>query len=138
MMKRVAVLTNLFRRKLGVHPVLSPRQILFGKTFETPLCKIRELVMVYNVKANNRTLYPRAFYAIYSGPNDDGTGHSVFKFSTKQQLIPPKLKPVPMPEDIIGAVNEMSIITNKIHLNHFNCDHHTSQQDHFGTTQDNS
>ena len=83
-----------------MHPVMSPRQILFGKKFKTPLCKIGELVMTYDVKASNKTLYPRAFYALYIGPNVGGTGHSVFKLSTKQLLTSPKYKPVPMPEDV--------------------------------------
>ena len=45
LMRRAVVLINSFRRKSGVHPVMSPRQILFGKKFKTPLCKIGELVM---------------------------------------------------------------------------------------------
>ena len=40
MVKRVVVLINSFRRESGVHPVMSSRQILFGKKFKTPLCKI--------------------------------------------------------------------------------------------------
>ena len=43
-----------------------------------------------------------------------------------------------MPEDIIQTVNEMGKITNKIQLNHFDCDHYTAQQIYFGTTQDDS
>ena len=35
MLKRVVVLINSFRRKSGVHPVMSSRQILFGKKFKT-------------------------------------------------------------------------------------------------------
>ena len=61
MVKRVTVLINLFRRKSGIHLVMSPRQILFGKKFKTPLCKIGELVMAYNVTASNSTTHPRAF-----------------------------------------------------------------------------
>ena len=74
MLKRVVVLINLFRRKSGVHPVMSPRQILFGKKFKLPLCKIGELVMAYDVKSTNKTSEPRAFYALYIGPKDSGTG----------------------------------------------------------------
>ena len=43
-----------------------------------------------------------------------------------------------MPEDIIQTVNEMGKITNKIQLNHFDCDQHTVQQNHFGNTQDDN
>ena len=79
MVKRVVVLINLFRRKSGVHPVMSPRQILFRKKFKLPLCKIGKLVMAYNMKSTNKTLEPRAIYALYIGPNDSGTSHQVFK-----------------------------------------------------------
>ena len=75
MLKRVVVLINLFRRKSGAHPVMSPRQTLFGKKFETPLCKIGKLVMVYDVTANKKTKIPRAFYALYIRPNNSGSGH---------------------------------------------------------------
>ena len=61
MLNCVTVLINSFNRKSGVHPEMSPGQILFGKKFKTPLCKIGELVMVYNVTANNKTARPRAF-----------------------------------------------------------------------------
>ena len=43
-----------------------------------------------------------------------------------------------MSEDIIQAVNKMGTITNKIQLNHFDCDQHTVQHNHFGTTQDDN
>ena len=72
-----------------------------GSTFKTPLCKIGELVMAYNVKDSNKTLHPRTFYALYIGPNDSGIGHSVFKLSIKQLLTTPKYKPIPIPEDVI-------------------------------------
>ena len=75
MTKRVTILINLFRRKSGVHPVMSPRQILFRKKFKTPLCKMGELVLAYNVKSNNKTSKPRAFHVLYIGPNNADTGH---------------------------------------------------------------
>ena len=65
MLKRVVVLINSLRRKSGVHPVISPRQILFGKKFKTLLCKISKLVVAYDITANNKTMIPRAFYALY-------------------------------------------------------------------------
>ena len=93
MVKRVTVRINLFRSKSGVHPVISTRQMLLGKKFKTPLCKIGKLVMAYDVTANNKTKHPRAFYALYIGPNDSGTGHIVFKLLTKRLVITPKRKP---------------------------------------------
>ena len=65
--------------------------------------------MAYDVKSTNKTLEPRALYALYIGPNDSGTGHQVFKLSTKKVLTTPKCKPVPMPDDVIKVVNDMGI-----------------------------
>ena len=86
---------------------MSPRQILFGKKFKTPLCKIGELVMAYNVTADNKTTTPRAFYTLYIGPNNSGTGHQVFKLLTKRKVTTPKCKPIPMPDNVIEVVNDL-------------------------------
>ena len=69
MLKHVTVLINLFRKKSGVHPVMSPRQILFGKKFKTPSCKIGKLVMAYNVTSSNKTTDVKVFSVLYIGPS---------------------------------------------------------------------
>ena len=38
MVRWLVVLINSFHRKSGVHPVMSPCQILFGRKFKTPMC----------------------------------------------------------------------------------------------------
>ena len=88
---------------------MSPRQILFGKKFKTPLYKIGELVMAYDITTNNKTTIPRAPYALYIRPNDSGTGHQVFKLSSKWLVTSPKYKPVPMPDEEIKVVNDLGI-----------------------------
>ena len=98
---------------------MSPRQIIFRKKFKTLLCKKRELVLTYDVQANNRTSQPTAFYALYIEPNDGGTGHSVFKLSTKQIIITLRCKPVPMPDNVIEVMNKMGIdeeMPDRIHF----------------------
>ena len=65
--------------------------------------------MVYDVATNNMTAHPRAFFALYIGPNNSGTSHTVFKLSTKRLVTTPKLKPKPMAEDIIIIVNNIGI-----------------------------
>ena len=47
----------------------------------------------------------------------------------------PKYKPVPMPEDLIKAINKMEKFINKIQIDHFDSDHYTTQEDHFNNTQ---
>ena len=84
---------------------MSPREILFGKKFKTPLCKIGYLVMAYNVTANNKTTM--VFFALYIGPNDSKTGHQVFKLLLRQSITTPKYKPVHMPDYVIQVVNDM-------------------------------
>ena len=107
MVKRVTVLINSFRRKSTVHPVMSPRQILFGKKFKTSLCKIGELVMAYEVTSSNKTTDPRAFFALYIRPNDSGTGHIVFKLAMKRLVTTQKCKPKPTAEDVVKVINEI-------------------------------
>ena len=107
MMKRAIVLINSFRRKSGVHSVVSPRQIIFRTKIKTLLCKMGELVLVYDILLNNKTSKSRSFYVLYIGPNDGGTGHSVFKLSMKKMIITPSYKPILMPDDVIEVVNQM-------------------------------
>ena len=105
--KRVVVLINSFARKSGVHSVMSPRQIMFGRKFIPPLCKIGELVLSYDTYGSNDTGQERAFYGLYIGPNENGTGHRVFKLQTKHMVTTPKCKMKPMPEDVIDIVNKL-------------------------------
>ena len=44
---------------------------------------MEELVLAYDVQANSRTSRQSVFYALYIGQNSGGTGHSIFKLSTK-------------------------------------------------------
>ena len=108
MVKRVTVLINLFRRKSEVHPVMTPRQLLFRKIFKTPLYIFFELVMAYKVTASNKPTHPpRAFLAMYIKPNDNGTGHIVFKLLMKRLVTTPKCKSKLVAKVIVEVVNEM-------------------------------
>ena len=93
--------------------------------------------MAYDNNARSNNLYPRIFYALYIGPNDNGTGHLIFKLSMKQILTTPKYKSIPISEDLIKAINKMDTFTNKIQIDHFDNDHYTAQDDYFGHTKDN-
>ena len=63
--------------------------------------------MAYDTTSDNKTTTPRAFYALYIGPNDGGTGHQVFKLSNKRMITTPKCRPVPIPDDVIEIVNNL-------------------------------
>ena len=66
-----------------------------------------KLVSMYDARANNKTSQPREFYTLYIEPNSGGTGHSVCKLSTKQIIITPRCKPVPMSDNVIKVVNKI-------------------------------
>ena len=70
--------------------------------------------MAYDNNVRSNKLYPRILYALYIGPNNNGTGHLIFKLSTKQILTTMKYKPVPIPEDLIKTINEPDSFTTKI------------------------
>ena len=63
--------------------------------------------MAYNVTASNNTTNPRAFFALYIGPNDSPSGHIVLKLLTKRLVTTTKCKPKPIAADIIAVVNKM-------------------------------
>ena len=81
--------------------------------------------MAYNTNVGNNTLYPRTFYALYIGPNDNGIGYLIFKLTTKQILITMKYQPVPVSEDLIEVINDTDSFTTKIQIDHFNSNHFT-------------
>ena len=101
---------------------MSPRRIMYGRGFKTPLCKFGELVMAYEPKSSNDTGMPRAFYALYLYPNENGSGHVVFSLKLKTRRSTQKCIPQPMAQDIIDIVNEMGKeekVRNRIQLMNF-------------------
>ena len=62
--------------------------------------------MAYDTNTGSNTLYPRTFYALYIGPNNNGIGHLIFKLSMKQILTTIKYQPVSMPENLFEAIDE--------------------------------
>ena len=43
-----------------------------------------ELIIAYNSKVRYKTLHPRAFYALYVKPNEEGSRHLIYRLSTDQ------------------------------------------------------
>ena len=81
-----------------------------------------ELFMDYDTNTGNNTLRPRTFYVLYIGPNDNSIGHLIFKLSTKQISITINYQSVPVPDDLIEAINKIDSINNKIQIDHFGSD----------------
>ena len=63
--------------------------------------------MAYDELSSNKTSKPRAFYVLFIGPNGWGTGHSVFKLSTKNMIITPRCKPISISDNVIKVVNQI-------------------------------
>ena len=87
-----------------------------------------ELVVAYDNKVENRTLRPRVFYALYVRPNDDGNGHLIYRLSMDQILVTKEYQSVPVPEDLIEAINETGSSNNKVQVNHIDSYHSIEDQ----------
>ena len=92
--------------------------------------------MAYNNNTGNNTLYPRTFYALYIGLNNNGIVHLIFKLSTKQILNTMKYQTVSVPENLIKIINETDSFFTKIQFGHFYSDCFTDQDDHSDNNKD--
>ena len=90
--------------------------------------------MTYNTNAGNNSLCPRIICVLYIRPNNDGNGHLIYKLSTDQILVTMKYQSVPLPEDLIKAMNKTDSSDNKIQVNHSNGDHSIVQDNHSNIT----
>ena len=107
MITRTVSLINSFARRTLAHKTMSPRRIMYGRGFKTPLCKFGELVMAYEPNSSNNTNVPRCFYALYLYPNENGSGHVVFSLKLKTRRSTQKCVLQPMTQDIIDLVNNL-------------------------------
>ena len=109
----IVKMINSIRRKGGVHPVMSPRQIITGRRMVLPpyppgLC-------VYTVKGNitNSIDKMRTFAALYLRPNDEGGGHFVSNINTMQRssacrVVGLNKKPIPFDDLVIETINRQA------------------------------
>ena len=73
---------------------------------------------------------------LYIGPNDNSNGHLIYKLSTDQIIVTMKYQSVPVPEDLIKAINETDPCDNKIQVDHFNSNHSIVQDDYSNNSKD--
>ena len=95
-----------------------------------------ELVIAYNTNTGNNTLRPRIFYALYIELNNDGNGHLIYKLYIDQILVTMKYQSVPVPKDLIKAINEMDSSNNKIQVDHVNSEDSIVQDEHCNNNKD--
>ena len=97
-----------------------------------------ELVIAYDSKVVNKTLRPRIFYALYIRPNDDGSGHLIYRLSTDQILVTKDCQSVPVPEDLIEAISKTDSYENKFQVNNFDRNYYTVQDDQSNNNDNDS
>ena len=118
LVKRAAIMINSLPLDNGIHDAMSPRAIVTGKVLQIPPCKVGEYVQA-KVPTTNKTDEERTVDALYIGPNNNSTGHYMFKLKTKEGILVPKVTPLPIPESVIKVVNEMGGKEGQVEGIHF-------------------
>ena len=82
-----------------------------------------ELVIAYDNKAGNKTLCPRAFYALYVRLNENNNGNVIYRLSTDQIVITKDYQTVIVPEDLNDAISKTNSYDNKSKVDDFDIIH---------------
>jgi hypothetical protein len=106
MVHRVTMLINSMPKHNGLHSILSPREIVTGKKFRCPSIKIGQYVQGHTGGSND-TGQERSIDSLYIGRADNGSGHEVFKLSTKQPVSVNRVTIIPTNDAMIKAVNDV-------------------------------
>ena len=104
---------NSIRRKGGVYPVMSPRQIITGIRMKLPPYLPGSCVFGIPGKTTNSVDNMRGFAVLYLRPNDEGDGHFVYNIDTMQRcsvsrVIGINKKPIPMSDNVIDTINKQA------------------------------
>ena len=78
-----------------------------------------ELVIAYNINAENNKLRSRILYILSIGPNNDCNRHLIYKLSTDQILVAMKYQSVLIPRNLMDTMNKTDSLNIKIQINHF-------------------
>ena len=117
MVYAVFILITSIRRKGGVHPVMSPRQILTGEKLVVPTFPIGSFCYAIpenKDKTSSIVDKERSFDAIYLRPNTSGSGHFVYNINTMQRCSATRVigyngEPIPWSDLIIKTVNAQGV-----------------------------
>jgi hypothetical protein len=124
------MLMNSIPKKGGIHWIISPREPIIGKKLRVPEHHIGQYVQGHT-GGNNDTGKERSVDALYIGRAFNGSGHVIFKLSTKQRVsvnrvttIAPTANHIKLVEDIAEAENqaeglEFANINDKVTLDDF-------------------
>jgi hypothetical protein len=106
MVHRVTMLINSLPQNIGIHSIISPREIVTGKKFRCPSIKIGQYVQG-QTGGTNSTEQERSIDSLYIGRADNGSGHTVFKLSPKQVVSVNRVTIIPTSESNIRTVNDI-------------------------------
>ena len=99
---------NLIRRKGGVHPVMSPRQIVTGRRMVLPSFSPGSCVYTVKGGTTNSIYKMRTFVALYLRPSDEGGRYFVYNINTMQRSSTCRVvrfdkKPIPFDDHVIDT-----------------------------------
>jgi hypothetical protein len=106
MVHKVTMLINSLPKQNGIHSVMSPREIITGKKFRCPSIRIGQYVQGHTGGSND-TGEERSIDSLYIGRADNGSGHTVFKLSTKQPVSVNRVTVIPTNDATIKVVNDI-------------------------------
>jgi hypothetical protein len=124
------MLMNSIPKKGSIHRIISPRELATGKKLRVPEHHIGQYVQGHT-GGNNDTSKECSVDALYIRRADNGSGHVIFKLSTKQRVsvnrvtaITPTADHIKLVEDIAEAKNqpeglEFANINGKVTLDDF-------------------
>ena len=78
---------NSIRRKGGVHPVMSPRQVVTGRRMVLPPFPPGSCVYAVKGGTTNSIDKMRTFVALYLRPNDEGGGQSRLRQRSEERRV---------------------------------------------------
>jgi hypothetical protein len=107
MVHKVTMLINSLPKQNGIHSILSPREIVTGKKFRCSTVVIGQYVQGHT-GGTNSTDNERSVDALYIGRADNGSGHSVFKLSTKQVVSVNRVTIISTTEATMKTVNDIA------------------------------
>jgi hypothetical protein len=109
LVSRVTMLMNSIHKKGGIHRIISPKELITGKKLRVPEHHIGQYVQGHT-GGNTDTGKESSVDALYIGRANNGSGHVVFKLSTKQRVsvnrvtaIAPTADHIKLVEDIVGV-----------------------------------
>jgi hypothetical protein len=106
------MLMNSLPKKSGIHRIISPKELITGKKLRVPGHHTGQYVQGHTGGTSD-TGKESSVNALYIGRADNGSGHVVFKLSTKQHVSVNRETVITPIADHIKFVNDMAEADNQ-------------------------